>query len=127
MEIKIGDIVLISSFRYPDGSDGSLHSFVIIDIEQDELGVMPFEYLCFLISSRESKERLPYNVPIKKDGINRLLRDSHVKCDYIYEGIKRDDVIMVVGSVTPEQMESFWVAYDMFLDSLEQGESKKGG
>ena len=37
MEISIGDIVLISNFKYPDGSDGSLHSFVIIDIEHDDL------------------------------------------------------------------------------------------
>jgi hypothetical protein len=32
MICDIGDIVLVSNFKYPDGSDGSLHSFVVIDI-----------------------------------------------------------------------------------------------
>lgn len=119
MNCQIGDIILVSNFRYPDGRDGSMHSFVVIDIEQDELEIMPFEYLCFLISSNKAKENLPFNVPIKKDSVNRLKKDSHVKCDYIYEGIKKDDILMVVGSVTPEQLESFWDVYDTFLDSLE--------
>jgi len=119
MNCEIGDIVLISNFKYSDGSDGSLHSFVVIDVEKDELEVMPLEYLCFLISSNKSKESLPHNVPLKKDNINRLQRDSHVKCDYIYEGITKDDILMVVGLVTPEQLESFWDAFDTFLDGLE--------
>ena len=37
MTCKIGDIVLVSNFMYSDGSNGSLHSFVVIDIEKDEL------------------------------------------------------------------------------------------
>jgi len=53
--------------------------------------------------------------------INNLQKDSHVKCDYIYEGISKDDILMVVGSVTPEQLDSFWDAFDAFLDGLESG------
>jgi len=121
MNCEIGDIVLINNFSYPDGSVGSLHSFVVIDIEKDELEVMPLEYLCFLLSSNKARENMPHNVPIIKDSLNRLKKDSHVKCDYIYGGITKDDIIMVVGSVTPEQLESFWDAYEVFLDSLESG------
>ena len=62
MICDIGDIVLVSNFKYPDGSDGSLHSFVVIDIENDELDLMPLEYLCFLISSKDAKEGYPYNI-----------------------------------------------------------------
>ena len=127
MECNIGDIVLISKFKYPDGSDGSLHSFVVIDIEQDELGILPFEYLCFLISSNKSKERLLHNIPLKKDATNRLLKDSHVKCDYIFDGIKKDDILMIVGSVTQEQLDSFWDAFDSFLDSLESDDAELTG
>ena len=122
MNCEIGDIVLVSNFRYQDGIDGSLHSFVVIDIENDTLDLMPFEYLCFLISSKNIKEKYPYNIPIKKDGVNRLIVDSHVKCDFIYEGIRKDDIIMVVGSVTPEQLESFWDAYEAYLDEIESSE-----
>ena len=118
MDCEIGDIVLVSNFTYPDGSDGSLHSFVVIDIEQDELGILPFEYLCFLVSSNKSKESLRQNIPLKKDDTNRLLKDSYVKCDYIFDGIKKDDILMIVGSVTQEQLDSFWDAFNAFLDSL---------
>ena len=124
MTCEIGDIVLVSNFKYSDGSDGSLHSFVVIDIEKDELELMPFEYLCFLVSSKSTKESYPYNIPIKKDNVNRLKVDSHVKCDFIYEGIRKDDIIMVIGSVTPEQLDSFWDAYEAFLNEVEQTESE---
>jgi hypothetical protein len=119
MNYRIGDIVLINNFKYSDGSDGSLHSFVIIDIEQGEFDIMSFEYLCFLISSKASKEKMPYNVSIKKDKTNRLQMDSHVKCDYIYEGITKDDIIMLVGSVTQEQLDKFWNVFSDYLDTLE--------
>ena len=117
MKCEIRDIVLIHDFKYPDGKIGSLHSFVVIDIEKDELEVLPFEYLCFIISSQKEKESYPYNVPLKKDSTNRLLKDSHVKCDYIFSGIKEDDIIMVVGSVTPEQYEKF---IDVYIESQKQ-------
>jgi len=122
MKCEIGDIVLVSNFMYPDGSDGSLHSFVVIDIENDELDLMPFEYLCFLISSKRTKENYPYNIPIKKDDINGLIVDSHVKCDFIYEGIRKDDILMIVGTVTPEQLDSFWDAYEAYLDKIKSSE-----
>ena len=122
MDCDVGDIVLVSNFKYQDGSDGSLHSFVVIDVKKDELELMPLEYLCFLISSNKLKERLPYNIPLKKDSVNRLKQDSHVKCDFIYEGIKKDDILMVVGSVTPTQLDSFWDVYEEFLDETESPE-----
>ena len=125
MKCEIGDIVLVSSFMYLDGSDGSLHCFVVIDIENDELDLMPLEYLCFLISSKSSKENYQYNIPIKKDSINRLKVDSHVKCDFIYEGIRKDDIIMIVGSVTPKQLDSFWDAYEAYLDELESAGNQR--
>ena len=120
MECNIGDIVLVNNFKYPDGSDGSLHSFVVIEIENNELDLMPLEYLCFLVSSNKIKENLPYNIPLKKDSFNRLKHDSHVKCDFIYDGIRKDDILMVVGTVTPNQLDLFWDAYEMFLDDLDE-------
>jgi len=29
MKCEVGDIVLINNFKYPDGSDGSLHNFTL--------------------------------------------------------------------------------------------------
>ena len=106
MKYEVGDIVLIHDFKYSDGKSGSLHSFVIVYVEKDEFEILPFEYLCMLISSQKEKESYPYNMPIKRDNINGLKRDSHVKCDYIYEGIKEKDIFMKVGIVTDEQYET---------------------
>lgn len=111
MECKIGDIVLIQNFKYPNGKQGDLHRFVVIDTKQDEVKIMSFEYLCFLISSQKEKDSYPYNIPIKKDNINRLEVDSHVKCDFLYENIKEDDVIMITGRVTEQQYEKFIELY----------------
>ena len=91
----------------------------MIAIEKDELEILPLEYLCFLISSVKEKESFPFNVPIKKDNINRLKEDSHVKCDYIYENIKEEDIIMVVGSITPEQYEIFVDTYLKLQENFE--------
>ena len=118
MKCEIGDIVLVKDFKYPDGRDGTLHYFVVIDVEQDELAIFPLdEYLGFIVSSKKEKETYPYNIPIKKDEINRLQKDSHVKCDYIYEGIKEDDVLMKLGMVTQEQ-------YDEFIDCYEKSKQE---
>ena len=114
MKCELGDIVLLNKFMYPDGTKGTLHSFVVVGAESDELEVLPLEYLCFLVSSQKSKEKYPYNVPIKKDETNRLQRDSHVKCDYMYTGIKEDDILMKIGYVTEEQFE---VLLDTYFES----------
>ena len=106
-----GDIVLVNDFVYPDGGKGTLHSFVVTGAKGEEVDLIPLEYLCFLISSQKSKEELPFNEPIGKDGGNRLQKDSHVKCDYLY-GIPEEKIIMHVGSVTPEQYLRFMELYD---------------
>jgi len=119
MTYEVGDIILLNKFLYPDGTEGTLHSFVVVGIEKDELEVLPFEYLCFLISSQKSKEKYPYNIPIKKDSINCLQKDSHVKCDYMYTGIRKDDILMKVGYVTDEQLE-------LLLDTYLKSEEERG-
>jgi hypothetical protein len=116
VDYELGDIILLNKFFYPDGTKGTLHGFVIIGMERDEFEVLPFEYLCFLISSQKEKEKYLYNVPIKKDNTNRLQKDSHVKCDYMYTGIKKDDILMKVGYVTEEQ---FDLLIDTYLKSEE--------
>ena len=86
MKCEIGDIVLVNSYKYPDGTDGSYHSFVIAAIDEDELTLIHLDYFGFIVSSKIAKSNdtnksFPYNEPINPDEINRLLKKSHVKCD----------------------------------------------
>jgi len=120
MKCKIGDIVLVRNFKYPDGSDGSLHSFVVMDINMDEFEIINLDYLCFIVSSNMSKSNVansnyPYNEPIMPTEDNGLKTPSHVKCDFLYETIKEDDIFMHVGVITNEQYKRFM---ELFKDSL---------
>ena len=116
MKCEIGDIVLINNFKYPDGTDGTLHSFVVIDINKDELELITLDYMCFLISSQVSKSNdvnpdYPYNEPIEATAETGLKKRSHVKCDYLFQGIKEHDIFMRVGSVTAQQYTRFRQLY----------------
>ena len=119
MHCEIGDIVLADKYEYPDGTEGKYHNFVIMDIERDEITVVPLEYFGFTISSQVEKnntvnKNYPYNEPITPDEENRLKKDSHVKCDELVV-IKPANVIMKWGSVTISQYERFMDLYEKSL------------
>ena len=112
LKCEVGDIVLINKFKYPDGKDGSLHSFVVMSIRKDELELVTLDYLCFIISSNMEKSSdtnsdYPYNEPILPTELSGLKTKSHVKCDYLFSNIKEDDIIMRVGMITPTQYRRF--------------------
>jgi hypothetical protein len=118
LKCDIGDIVLVNNFSYPDGTKGTLHSFVVMNIIQDKLTLVTLEYLCFIISSQISKNNdvnsnYPYNEPIPANEETGLQQNSHVKCDYMFENIKENDIIMRVGIVTDEQFEKFMKLYKL--------------
>jgi hypothetical protein len=124
MKCNIGDIVLVNEFEYPDGRKGTLHSFVVMDIDVDEFTLVNLDYLCFLISSNTKKNNVnnpnfPYNEPIEPTEENGLIESSHVKCDFLYEKIKGNNIIMHVGTVNPEQYARFLELYNKFLKSQE--------
>ncbi|MCL2224230.1 MAG: hypothetical protein FWB96_04590 [Defluviitaleaceae bacterium] len=120
MKCEVGDIVLVNNFKYQDGSDGSLHSFVVVDITKDEFEIVNLDYVCFLISSNVSKNSdvnpsYPYNEPIEATGENGLKKRGHVKCDYLFEKIKEEDIFMRVGTITAQQYRRFMELYQTSL------------
>jgi hypothetical protein len=122
MKCEIGDIVLVDRFAYPNGAKGSLHNFVIMDINQDEFKLINLDYLCFIISSNTSKsntenKRFPYNEPLPATRESGLRKEGHVKCDALFETIKEDDILMRVGTVTPAQYARF---KELYRQSLEE-------
>jgi len=120
MKCEIGDIVLVNSYNYPDGTSGSFHNFVIAAIDEDEFTLVHLDYFGFLVSSQVAKnsdinKMYPYNEPINPDDINRLPKRSHVKCDKLIS-VKPDNIVMKLGTVTIEQYDRFMKLYEKSLE-----------
>jgi hypothetical protein len=120
MRCELGDIVLINDFKYPDGTDGTLHKFVVVGINKDEFELVTLDYMCLLISSQTSKNNdenpnYPYNEPIAPEPDTGLAKHGHVKCDYLFENIKENQIFMRIGSVTVQQYTRFMELYSQYL------------
>ena len=120
MKCEIGDIVLVNSYKYPDGTDGSFHNFVIAAIDEDELTLVHLDYFGFIVSSQIAKnsdinKNFPFNEPLNPDETNRLSKRSHVKCDELIS-VKPDNIIMKLGTVTIEQYDRFMTLYENSLE-----------
>ena len=120
MKCEVGDIILINNFAYSDGREGTLHSFVVMGVNKDEFEIVNLDYLCFLVSSNRGKgndvnPNYPFNEPIAPTADNGLKKVSHVKCDFLYDKIKENDIIMRIGTVTPKQWARFAELYEQYL------------
>lgn len=104
---EIGDIVYVKNYKYESGADGQNHLFVIVDEENYAVSI---NYFCMILSSKIEKLRYKQNVLLKKDGINKLKKDSIVKTDYIYI-LSKSDINMLVGKVSKEKVEEFKQLY----------------
>ena len=122
MNCDKGDIVFVDYYNYPDGRSGEYHFFVVIEIDYNELTLVPIEYLGFILSSQKSKENcrnenFPYNEPIIPNEINRLPKRSHVKCDELFS-LNPNSVIMKLGQITISQYERFIELYKQSLNDV---------
>ena len=122
MNCEIGDIVLVSKFEYLNGSKGSLHNFVVMDVRKDEFELVDLEYFCFLISSNINKNndvnpKYPFNEPIRPTIESGLRDPGHVKCDTLFSIVQKDDIIMRVGTITPIQYTRFMELYKQSLNN----------
>jgi len=113
------DIVFVEKFDYPNGQPGLKHYFVIIDANDDELEVIPLEYLSMIISSQAHKnndanENYPYNEPIYPNSDNGLLKAGHVKTNEIII-LKAENISRKIGTVTEEEYNTY---LRLFLKSM---------
>lgn len=109
-QYNIGDIVFVLEYLYKNGKKGNSHAFVIIDNER----AIDINYFGFLLSSNIDKARYPYNIFIKKDRINRLNKDSIIKCDDLIQ-LENKNIIFKIGKVTNEQLNRCLDTYEKFL------------
>ena len=109
---KIGDIVFVSKYKYKNKKDGENHNFVIIDEER----AIDINYFGFLLSSQTQKLNFSFNKLLNRNEINRLRKDSIVKCDDLITILEKD-IKFKIGEVTEEELERFINAYDRYLES----------
>ena len=111
-KFKIGDIVFVSNYQYKNGDNGQKHSFIIIDDGQ----AVDIDYFGFLLSSKLYKERYPYNHKIRKNKMNRLKRDSIVKCDDLIK-INEHEIEFKIGEVSINDLEKFVNSFEKYLEN----------
>lgn len=111
---NIGDIVFVSEYNYDDGTKGLNHLFVIID--KNNL-LVPIEYFGFIISSHIEKDKnnskFKYNEFLSKNNINKLKKNSIVKCDQIYR-IAPSKILFKIGNVTIDDYIRFIETYALY-------------
>lgn len=108
---KIGDIVFVTNYMYKSGINGEKHIFVIIDDGQ----AIDINYFGFLLSSQLYKSNYKYNQPLNKDELNKLHKDSIVKCDDLIS-ISETDILFKIGEVRETDLERFVETYEKYLD-----------
>ena len=111
---KAGDIVFTEKYKYKNGTEGKNHLFVIID----KAKAVDITFFGFLLSSNIKKETYKYNVKIEKNEINRLKKDSIVKCDDLIM-LKMDNIKFKIGSVSKNELETFKKIYAEFFKDCE--------
>ena len=107
---KVGDIILIKNYKHNDVTL-SKHSFVVLDVENDEIHSLPYDLMCNVMSSfssdeqREKKLKYPGNFPITysetkiQNGNNK---DGYIKAEQFYY-FKKDSLnYKVIGNILPE-------------------------
>ena len=107
---KIGDIVFVSNYKYKNGNNGENHSFVIID----EGRAVDINYFGFLLFSQTKKATYSFNELLNKNELNKLYKDSIVKCDDLIK-ISEEEIKFKIGEVTEEELERFIKAYKKYL------------
>ena len=105
--------MFVTNYEYKSGELGRKHIFVIIDDGQ----AVDINYFGFLLSSNLEKGSFPYNERLNKDNINRLKRDSIVKCDDLIE-ISEKDISFKIGEVTQSDLERFLETFNKYLDNI---------
>lgn len=115
---EVGDIVFVSKYDYDGGEEGKNHLFVIID---DDSQLVPIEYFGMIVSSHREKAKdvssFKYNEPLNKSELNKLNKDSIVKCDQIYN-IPVKNIQFKIGQVDIDDYMRFMDTYQKVLTSL---------
>lgn len=87
--LKQGDIIFVSKYKYKYNKPGQYHLFLIID----KYGIYVYG---MLITSKIHKDWYLYNIFINKDNTNNLKYNSVIKTDNIYI-IEKNNILNKIG------------------------------
>lgn len=109
---KLGDIIVVNSYKGEDGKDIGRHSFVVVDDEGGTISGLEYSLVASVISSFKNKEdkikKLSYegNFELSTDSIinKKLKKESFVKADQAYY-FKKDKLdYYVLGRLKDENL-----------------------
>ena len=100
---KIGDIVFVQKYKYKNGTNGSNHMFLIVDMQNQKEKIM---YYGMLISSKLEKLSYNTNKLIQKNNENNLRKDSIIKTDVIYK-IFTKNILLKIGNIDKTKVDIY--------------------
>lgn len=103
--------MFVAKYQYKSGEMGENHFLVIID---DGQAIDIDNYFGFLLTSNMGQKKYQYNKLLKKNGTNKLNKDSIVKCDDFIE-ISEKEIKFKVGEVEQKDLERFLNTYMDYL------------
>ena len=114
---KIGDIVFVREYNYPNGTKGHNHLFVIVD---DNYQAVPIEYFGMIISSKIDKLKYDTNVLLLKDSLNNLNKDSIIKVDAIYKILKKQ-IVFKLGCIDLDKVDEYKEPFNKLMEKQRRG------
>lgn len=117
---RVGDIILIDSFKDEEGNLVNSHPFIVIDDEADKIQGLEFDLLTSMLGSfhdDDHKRKVlqnPCNIEVeRKDGVAKA---GYIKSDRLHY-FRKDIKHHVLGSITPE-------LFNNLLDMIEDLEKE---
>lgn len=108
---KLGDIIVVNSYKREDGKEIGKHSFIVIDDESGTIAGLEYSFVASVISSfkfNNKKSKISYKenfeLPINAIKNKELRKPSYVKADQAYYFNKEKLDYYVLGSLNDEYL-----------------------
>lgn len=111
---KLGDIIVVKSFKGEDGVSLPNHSFIVVDDNHDNIKGLDYDFVAPIMSSFRDKEHkakiLSYDVNKEItnsdiEGEFKLKRESYVKTNKLYYFDKKKIDYFVLARVNDEYLD----------------------
>ena len=125
---KLGDIIVVNSYKGEDGKDIGRHSFVVINDESGTIAGLDYSFVASVITSfkNNKKKKLSYdgNIELPLDSMigKKLKKASYVKVDQAYYFNKDKIDYFVFGTLNKESIDRL---VKVIIDLANEGKIKR--